>query len=93
MKRDTHMGIHACTQAKALEQHGTLTKMNYLKERLIYYCARHTLNPDQTGLRLQYPPCRPNLARRQIQIGLPYLPCQQRAWVFLAYCFYFQQVH
>lgn len=49
------MRTHPCTQAEALEQSGTLTEVNYLKDRVIYYRARHTLNPDQTGLRLQYP--------------------------------------
>lgn len=53
---------------------GTATKVNYLKEGLIYSHARHTLNPVQTGLRLQYSTCWSTLAQRQIQIGLPYLP-------------------
>lgn len=52
---------------------GTATKVNYLKEGLIYSRARHTLNPVQTGLRLQYSTCWSTLAQRQIQIGLPYL--------------------
>lgn len=55
---------------------GTATKVNYLKEGLIYSRARHTLNPVQTGLRLQYSTRWSTLARRQIQIGLPYLPRQ-----------------
>lgn len=63
-------------RAPALDECGTATKVNYLKEGLIYSRARHTLNPVQTGLRLQYPTCWSTLARRQIQIGLPYLPCQ-----------------
>lgn len=49
------MYTHTHTQAEVLEQGGTLTEVNYLKDRVIYYRARHTLNPDQTGLRLQYP--------------------------------------
>lgn len=53
---------------------GTATKVNYLKEGLIYSRARHTLNSVQTGLRLQYSTCWSTLAQRQIQIALPYLP-------------------
>lgn len=53
---------------------GTATKVNYLKEGLIYSLARHTFNLVQTGLRLQYSTCWSTLAWRQIQIGLPYLP-------------------